>query len=82
MSRPRSSVPSQCAADGALRMAVKLVCSGSYGVTSGARMASSTKTSDQDGADHRALVAQEFLQAAAARASGRRGFGAESASRS
>ena len=45
-SRPTSSVPNQCAADGALRTADQLVASGSYGATQGASSASSaTSTS-------------------------------------
>src|SRR5208282_5190609 len=42
-SRPISSVPNQCAALGALRIALQLVASGSYGATSGASNASKTK---------------------------------------
>src|SRR5271154_7318816 len=42
-SRPISSVPNQCAALGALRIALQLVVNGSYGATSGASNASSTK---------------------------------------
>ena len=42
-SRPISSVPNQCAALGALRIALQLVAKGSYGATSGASNASSTK---------------------------------------
>src|SRR3954454_2827608 len=40
MSRPRSSVPNQCCADGALRTSVQLVAMGSYGESSGAKIAS------------------------------------------
>src|SRR4030095_1606836 len=43
-SRPISSVPNQCAADGALRMALQLVASGSYGATTGAKIATVTTT--------------------------------------
>ena len=43
-SRPFSSVPIQCSALGALRMAVQLVAIGSYGEISGANVATSTKT--------------------------------------
>src|SRR3954454_3302444 len=42
-SRPISSVPNQCAALGALRMAVQLVATGSYGETTGASSARATK---------------------------------------
>src|SRR5271165_336504 len=42
-SRPISSVPNQCAALGALRIALQLVASGSYGATAGASKARSTK---------------------------------------
>ena len=38
-SRPFSSVPIQCASDGALRIAVQLVAIGSYGAISGAKIA-------------------------------------------
>src|SRR6185312_8557203 len=40
MSRPSSSVPNQCKADGALRTLVQLCATGSYGVTRGAKIAS------------------------------------------
>ncbi len=43
MSRPISSVPSQCAADGALRIADQLVATGSGSGNTGARMASAAK---------------------------------------
>ena len=42
-SRPISSVPKRCAALGALRIALQLVCSGSYGATNGANSASRMK---------------------------------------
>src|SRR5689334_366010 len=42
-SRPISSVPNQCAAEGALRTALQLVASGSCGETHGAKSASATK---------------------------------------
>ena len=43
-SRPFSSVPIGCCQDGALRMAVQLVATGSYGDTSGAATATPTNT--------------------------------------
>ena len=73
MSRPSSSVPSQCAADGALRIAAKLVGDGSGIGSTGARSASSAKKADDDSAaGHGAPVALELapsarLGAAAAR---------------
>src|ERR1044071_8626207 len=42
-SRPSSSVPNGCAAEGGLRTAAQLVATGSYGETNGAASASVTK---------------------------------------
>ena len=78
-SRPISSVPNQCAADGALRIALQLVASGSYGATTGASNATHHDEHDHHEADRRAAPAQEPPQRMRARRHaervGRRGQG-------
>src|SRR4029077_711645 len=44
MSRPNSSVPNQCAADGGINREGKLSVAGSWGASSGANIANITKT--------------------------------------
>ena len=43
MSRPSSSVPSQCAAEGPERRSGRLIAAGSWGAIQGAKMASTVK---------------------------------------
>ena len=59
MSRPRSSVPSQCSAEGALRIRRKLVFSGIRGGELGGQHRADDEEQHHDGAPDRGAVAQE-----------------------
>ena len=59
MSRPSSSVPSQCAADGGCRRSVSACPVGGWVASQGAKAATSSSASDDREADHRERIAGE-----------------------
>ena len=70
MSRPSSSVPNQCAADGESRRAGRLMAAGSWWAIQGAKRAKHEKDQDQHNADGREGIVAGISRELAAKRDG------------